>query len=87
VLVTPEPVATIKAFAESGVDMNLSIWISDPENGQLALKSEIFLALWKAFKENAISIPYPQREVRVLNAAEMRADAVEPPAETLSEKL
>ncbi len=87
VLVTPEPVATIKAFAESGVDMNLSIWISDPENGQLALKSEIFLALWKAFKEKGISIPYPQREVRVLNAVEIKTDAVEPPAETLNEKL
>ncbi len=68
VLVTPEPVATIKAFAESGVDMNLSIWIADPENGQLALKSEIYLALWKAFKQHGISIPFPQRELRMLNA-------------------
>lgn len=68
VLVTPEPVATIKAFAESGVDMNLSIWIADPENGQLALKSEIYLALWKAFKQYGISIPFPQRELRMLNA-------------------
>ncbi len=67
VLVTPEPVATIKAFADSGVDMTLSIWISDPENGQLALKSDIYLALWKLFKQNGISIPFPQRELRILN--------------------
>ena len=68
VLVTPEPLATIKAFAESGIDMNLSIWISDPENGQLALKSDIYLALWKIFKQHNISIPFPQRELRILNS-------------------
>lgn len=86
VLVTPEPVATIKAFAESGVDMNLSIWISDPENGQLELKSEILLALWKAFKEKGISIPFPQREVRVLNPIKTKADAEVTQTETLNDK-
>ncbi len=67
ILVTPAPVATIKAFADSGVDMNLSVWISDPENGQLVLKSEIYLALWKSFQQHKISIPFPQRELRILN--------------------
>lgn len=67
VLVTPEPTAVIKAFAESGVDMNLSVWIADPENGQLALKSDIYLNIWKLFKANNISIPYPQREIKILN--------------------
>jgi small-conductance mechanosensitive channel len=86
VLVTPEPVATIKAFSECGVDMNLSIWISDTENGQLELKSEILLALWKAFKEKGISIPFPQREVRVLNPIEIKADAEETQTETLNDE-
>lgn len=66
VLVTPEPMATIKAFGESGVDVTLSVWIADPENGQLLLKSELYLALWQMFKANNISIPFPQREIRVL---------------------
>lgn len=86
VLVTPEPVATIKAFSECGVDMNLSIWILDTENGQLELKSEILLALWKAFKEKGISIPFPQREVRVLNPIEIKADAEETQTETLNDE-
>ena len=77
VLVTPEPVATIKAFADSGVDLSLSIWISDPENGQLALKSDIYIALWKAFKQNGISIPFPQREVRVLNPVQAETEPKE----------
>ncbi len=66
VLVTPEPTATIKAFGESGVDVTLSVWIADPENGQLLLKSDLYLALWQMFKANNISIPFPQREIRVL---------------------
>jgi small-conductance mechanosensitive channel len=69
VLVTPEPTSAIKAFADSGIDMTLSVWIPDPENGQLALKSQIYLDIWKLFKANNISIPFPQREVRVLNKA------------------
>jgi small-conductance mechanosensitive channel len=67
VLVTPEPAATIKAFGDSGVDVTLSVWIADPENGQLSLKSELFLALWQMFKANNISIPFPQREIRILD--------------------
>jgi small-conductance mechanosensitive channel len=66
--------------------MNLSIWISDTENGQLELKSEILLALWKAFKEKGISIPFPQREVRVLNPIEIKADAEETQTETLNDE-
>lgn len=75
VLVTPEPTAMIKAFADSGVDVTLSVWISDPENGQLTLKSELYLALWQMFKDNNISIPFPQREIRILDQETSPPDA------------
>jgi small-conductance mechanosensitive channel len=68
VIKTPEPVAIIIGFAESGIDLNLSIWINDPENGQQLLKSDLYMVIWKSFKLNHIAIPYPQREVRVVNA-------------------
>ncbi|MDD2933615.1 MAG: mechanosensitive ion channel [Methylotenera sp.] len=68
VLVTPEPNALIKGFADSGVDLTLSVWIADAENGTASLQSEIYLTIWRLFKENDISIPYPQREVRILRA-------------------
>lgn len=70
ILKTPAPVANIIAFAESGIDLNVSIWIADPENGQQSLKSELYLAIWKAFKAHQISIPYPQRDVRVISQPE-----------------
>lgn len=68
VMVEPAPAVQIKGFGESGIDLMLTVWIPDPEEGSAALQSEIYLEIWQAFKQNNISIPFPQREVRILNA-------------------
>ena len=68
ILKTPAPATQIKGFGESGIDLMLSFWIPDPEEGSSSLQSEIYLEIWRAFQANDISIPYPQREVRILNA-------------------
>jgi small-conductance mechanosensitive channel len=62
----PSPVALLKQFGESGIDLELYVWISDPKAGTGNLRSDLYLDLWKAFRENGISIPFPQREVRIL---------------------
>jgi small-conductance mechanosensitive channel len=67
VLVEPAPAVQIRGFGESGIDLMLIVWIPDPEEGSAALQSEIYLEIWQAFKQNNISIPFPQREVRILN--------------------
>lgn len=69
VLIEPAPEVQIKGFGENGIDLNLTIWIPDPEEGSGALQSAIFLEIWRSFQEHAISIPYPQREVRILGGA------------------
>ncbi len=71
ILKTPTPVTLIKGFGESGIDLMLSIWIPDPEEGSAALQSEIYLEIWRAFQANNISIPFPQREVRILNVPQI----------------
>lgn len=68
VLVEPEPSVQIKGFGENGIDLMLSIWIPDPEEGSGSLQSEIYLEIWRAFQANKISIPFPQREVRILSS-------------------
>lgn len=68
VLKTPEPIVHIKGFGESGIDLMLSVWIPDPEEGSATLQSEIYLAIWRAFEANKISIPFPQREVRIIGS-------------------
>lgn len=60
------PAAFVLRFAESGIDLELGVWIRDPENGQLNLRSDLNLALWKAFQQNGIGVPFPQREVRIV---------------------
>ncbi len=67
VLVEPAPAVHLRTFGESGIDLMLTVWIPDPEEGSAALQSEINMKIWQAFKANNISIPFPQREVRVLN--------------------
>ena len=66
ILNDPLPSVQIKGFGESGIDLVLSFWIPDPEEGSGSLQSEIYLEIWRAFKKHDISIPFPQREVRIL---------------------
>jgi small-conductance mechanosensitive channel len=68
VLAEPAPLALIVNFADSGININLTVWIDDPENGQQNLKSALYLAIWKAFQQAGIVIAYPQRELRILDS-------------------
>jgi len=66
VLADPPPAAFLLRFADSGIDLQLGVWIDDPENGMLGIRSDLYLDIWRAFQEAGIEIPYPQREVRIL---------------------
>ena len=68
VLSDPEPAVMLTDFADSGINLELGFWIPDPEAGTGGVRSDINLAIWKAFRESGIEIPYPQREVRVLGS-------------------
>ncbi|MFM7332448.1 MAG: mechanosensitive ion channel family protein [Brachymonas sp.] len=65
VLVAPAPAALLSQFAPDGLEWTLSFWISDPENGQLNVKSEVHIAILHALRKAQIEIPYPQRVVRM----------------------
>jgi small-conductance mechanosensitive channel len=67
ILVEPAPGAFIKGFGESGIDLELIAWISDPEQGHMPLRSALFLAMWQEFREHRVEIPYPQRQIRILS--------------------
>lgn len=75
VLRDPAPNALLRAFGDSGIDLMMNVWISDPENGTASLQSEIYLDIWRAFKKHNVSIPYPQREIRILNNQPPAPDA------------
>jgi small-conductance mechanosensitive channel len=66
VLDDPPPKAFLVGFGDSGINLRLVCWIADPEEGTLAITSGINLEVWRRYKREGISIPYPQREVRVI---------------------
>ena len=64
VLEKPEPEVRFLEFGDSSLNFDLLIWTAKPEN-QKILRSDINFMIDKAFKENNIQIPFPQRDVRV----------------------
>lgn len=60
------PVCHIVGFGDSSVDYILRFWIRDPTGGLTNIRGQVYLAIWDAFKEHDISIPFPQREVKML---------------------
>ncbi|WP_340246609.1 mechanosensitive ion channel family protein [Sulfitobacter pontiacus] len=65
------PVCHIVGFGDSSVDYILRFWIKDPTGGLTNIRGNVYLALWDAFKEHGISIPFPQREVKVLDDSKL----------------
>lgn len=65
VLTSRPAVCHIVGFGDSSVDYILRFWITDPTGGLTNVRGEVYLALWDAFKANGISIPFPQREVKL----------------------
>lgn len=61
----PEPVCRLMDFADSGIQLELRVWIMDPENGIASVRSEINLSIWRYFKQAGITIPYPQRDIHI----------------------
>ncbi len=66
VLSFKSPVCHIVGFGDSSVDYILRFWIKDPTGGLTNIRGNVYLALWDVFQDNGISIPFPQREVKML---------------------
>ena len=65
VLAAPPPTVWIKHLGDNGIELELTTWIRDAEEGQGSLRSGIFVAVLRAFRKEGIEIPTPQREIRL----------------------
>lgn len=63
VLEQPECKCLLVAFGESGLELEVRIWIGDAHNGVQNVKSAVLLRIWELFREAGIRVPYPQRDV------------------------
>jgi small-conductance mechanosensitive channel len=55
----------LKSFGESAVNFAVEYWVSDIR-GKDKFMSEIRFLVWDALKKGGISMPFPQRDVRII---------------------
>ena len=66
-LKVPEPVVRVAALADSSINVMVKPWVNVPDFGLAS--GEVSKAIVEEFRARKISIPFPQREVRLLNTA------------------
>jgi small-conductance mechanosensitive channel len=67
ILKNPAPFVAITALADSGVNLELSFWVADPEQGTGGMRTDIYGRILQDLKAEGIEIPFPQRDVRILS--------------------
>nr|WP_320166421.1 mechanosensitive ion channel domain-containing protein [uncultured Methylophaga sp.] len=61
------PDAEIKGFADSGIDILVEFWMQGIDDGPNRVGADLLLMIWDILKQNDIEIPFPQREVKIIN--------------------
>lgn len=80
VLDDPPPTPYLVGFGADGIDLELGFWIEDAAKGTSGVRSAVNRNIWRLFCEHGVSIPFPQRDVRVVGlpdgfvAADVAAD-------------
>ncbi len=69
VLKAPSPNVWLRNFGERGLEYDILVWISDPEQGVGNVQSDILRRVWFLFQQNQIIVPVPQRDVRVRSSS------------------
>ena len=60
------PDAEISSFGDSGVNILVEFWMLGIDDGENRVRADLLLMIWDVLKENAIEIPFPQRDVRIV---------------------
>jgi small-conductance mechanosensitive channel len=71
ILANPKPAARLVSFGDSAINLDLRIWIKDPENGVTNIKSSVQLKIWDLFKANGIEFPFPQHDLHIKTPTEL----------------
>ena len=61
------PDCEIDSFGESGINMFVEFWMEGIDDGKNRVGGDLLLMILEALQEHGFEIPFPQREVRVLN--------------------
>ncbi len=63
------PDCEIDSFGDSGINMFVEFWMHGIDDGKNRVGGDLMLMILEAMQAHGFEIPFPQREVRVLNEA------------------
>jgi small-conductance mechanosensitive channel len=72
ILKEPKPDVLFSDFGESYIEFNLRVWTREYINRPGVLKSQLYYAIFRKFKEHNVEIPYPHRDILIRNFEEIR---------------
>ncbi len=62
-----QPDAEIQSFDDFGITILVEFWMRGIDDGKNRVGADLLHMIWDTLCENDIQIPFPQREVRILN--------------------
>jgi small-conductance mechanosensitive channel len=69
VLADPAPTPYLAGFGADGINLELGFWIEDAATGTAGVRSAVNRNIWRLFSEHGVTIPFAQREVRIVGPA------------------
>ncbi len=62
-----QPDAEIQSFDDFGITILVEFWMMGIDDGKNRVGADLLHMIWNALQEHGMEIPFPQREVRILN--------------------
>ncbi|WP_120496393.1 mechanosensitive ion channel family protein [Kiloniella sp. EL199] len=72
ILDDPKANCLVRNFGDNSVNLEVRVWIADPQNGIGNITSELLLAIWDKFKEEGVEFPFPQRDLHIKDPIQIR---------------
>ena len=71
VIADPPSAARVTKLTESGIELELTVWIQDPAAGEGDVRSDVLRAALRGFKSGGIELARARRDVRLIATGEM----------------
>lgn len=65
VLASPSPDVILTGFGDNSLDFELRVWTVKQVQTPMILRSDLYFAIFRAFRQHGIEIPFPQRDLHL----------------------
>lgn len=80
VIADPAPVCRLMKFGGDAVELELRVWIRDPQNGVANVTSDVLLGVWDLYHANGIEFPFAQRDLHLKSSVPLDVRVAKPGA-------